>query len=61
VGRLGGQIRVLPGAVTGWDFTAALHMAEALSVPPMAAAELLPVIEAVMVTKINEQMDQRDG
>jgi hypothetical protein len=52
---------VLPGAVTGWDFTAALKMAEALGVPPIAAAELLPVIEAVMVTKINEQMDQRDG
>jgi hypothetical protein len=58
-GRLGGQIRVLPGAVTGWDFSAALHMAEALGVPPMAAAELLPVVEAVMVSKINEQMNQQ--
>lgn len=50
---------MLPGAVTGWDFNAALKMAEALAVPPMAAAELLPVIEAEMVQRINEQMESR--
>ena len=33
---------------------AALAMAEALGVPPLAAAELLPPIEAVMVSKIND-------
>jgi hypothetical protein len=45
----------------GWDFTAAVAMAEALGVPPVAAAELLPVIEAVMVQRINEQMEQPRG
>ena len=32
-----------------------------LGVPPLAAAELLPVIEAVMVAKLNEQMERPDG
>jgi hypothetical protein len=64
--RLGGQLRAVPGAVIGWDMGAALAMAEALGVPPIAAAELLPSIEAVMVSKINEQMgsgsfERRDG
>lgn len=45
----------------GWDIGAALALAHALGVPPMAAAELLPVIEAVMVTKLNEQMERPDG
>ena len=45
---------------------AALAMANALGVPPVAAAELLPAIEAVMVSKINEQIgsgsfERRDG
>lgn len=61
VGRLGGQLRVLPGAVVGWDMSAALALADALGVPPAAAAELLPVIEAVMVAKLNEQMDHSNG
>jgi hypothetical protein len=47
---------VLPGAVIGWDMGAALSMAQALGVPAVAAAELLPVLEAVMVAKLNEQM-----
>ncbi len=34
---------------------AALALAAALGVPVLAAAELLPVIEAAMVTKLNEQ------
>ncbi|MFU8899891.1 MAG: hypothetical protein ACNA7L_13460 [Roseinatronobacter sp.] len=37
--------------------TAALAMAEALGVDRRAAAELLPVIEAVMVRHLNDQMD----
>ena len=45
----------------GWDLTAALALGDALGVPPLAMAELLPVIEAVMVTKLNEQMDQTNG
>lgn len=32
-------------------------MANALGVEPRAAVEFLPVIEAVMVRKLNEQMD----
>jgi len=41
--------------VLGWDMTAALAMAEALGVDRRAAVELLPVIEAVMVRKINDE------
>jgi hypothetical protein len=61
VSRLGGQLRVLPGAVIGWDLPAALALGDALSVPPLAMAEPLPVIEAVMVAKLNEQMDHSHG
>ena len=56
VGRLGGQLRVAPGAVLGWDMGAALAMAQALGVNTLIAAELLPEIEAVMVRKVNEQL-----
>ncbi|NHF74956.1 DUF7697 family protein [Paracoccus xiamenensis] len=49
-------MRVLPGAVIGWDLNAALELAAALGIPAPAAAELLPIIEAVMVRKMNEQM-----
>ncbi len=54
--RLGGQLRITPGAVIGWDMGSALALAGALGVNPMIAAELLPEIEAVMVRKLNEQM-----
>ena len=59
--RLGGQLRAVPGAVIGWDMGAALAMADALGMPRIAAAELLPAIEAVMVNKINEQMEAMHG
>ena len=52
---------MLPGAVVGWDLNAALALGDALGVPPVAAAELLPVIEAVMVAKLNEQMERPNG
>jgi len=58
---LGGQLRAVPGAVIGWDLTAALSLADALGVPPPAAAELLPVVEAVMVEKLNERMEASHG
>ncbi|WP_412049494.1 hypothetical protein ACK6D9_17540 [Hoeflea sp. Naph1] len=45
----------------GWDLSAALVLGDALGVPPLAMAELLPVIEAVMVAKLNEQMDHSNG
>lgn len=50
----------MPGVVLGWDMTAALAMAAALGVDPRAAVEFLPVIEAVMVRKLNEQMDSQN-
>jgi len=37
---------------------AALSLASALGINMVAVAEFLPSIEAVMVTKINEQMEQ---
>ena len=41
---------------------AALTMAQALGIAPLIAAELLPEIAAVMVRKLNEQMEgRRDG
>ena len=52
---------MLPGAVVGWDMSAALALGDALGIPPLVMAELLPVIEAVIVTKLNEQMDQSHG
>ncbi len=53
---------MIPGAVLGWDMGAALAMARALGVDPLIAAELLPEIEAVMVRKLNEQIEGgRDG
>ncbi|ATX64602.1 hypothetical protein BG454_01105 [Roseinatronobacter bogoriensis subsp. barguzinensis] len=61
VGRLGGQLRITPGAVIGWDMTAALALGQALGVPPLVLAELLPGIEAVMVLKLNEQMEAHHG
>jgi hypothetical protein len=52
---------VLPGAVIGWDLAAALALGDALGVPPLAMAELLPVVEAVMVRRLNEQMAAERG
>ncbi|MBS3981303.1 MAG: hypothetical protein KGZ77_16125 [Rhodobacteraceae bacterium] len=53
---------MIPGAVLGWDMGAALAMAQALVIDTLIAAELLPEIEAVMVRKLNEQMEGgRDG
>ena len=61
VGRLGGQLRVIPGAVLGWDMGAALALAQALGVDALITAELLPEIEAVMVRKLNEQIGENHG
>jgi hypothetical protein len=53
---------VIPGAVLGWDMGAALAVARALGIDTLIVAELLPEIEAVMVRKLNEQMEgSRDG
>ena len=52
---------MIPGAVIGWDMGAALAMAGALGIAPMAAAELLPEIEAVMVRRLNEAIGDGHG
>nr|WP_240335643.1 hypothetical protein [Pseudotabrizicola algicola] len=41
--------------------SAALALGVALGVPPLAVAELVPVIEAVMVRKLNEELAANDG
>ncbi len=56
VGRLGGQLRIVPGAVIGWDMGAAFALGAALGIPAPAIAELLPAIEAVMVRCVNVQI-----
>ena len=65
VQRLGGQVRVAggvsSGAVLGWDMAAALQLGTALWLSPLIIAELLPPIEAVMVRKTNEEIEQRHG
>ncbi len=42
---------------------AALEMGRALGISPIAVAELLPVIEAVMIRKTNEKIEEgrQDG
>jgi len=52
------QLRVIPGAVIGFDLGAMMTMGTALGVPPLAAAELLPEIEATAVQKMNERLDR---
>ncbi|WP_093321761.1 DUF7697 family protein [Shimia haliotis] len=63
--RLGGQMRVAGGvsggAVVGWDMGAALQLGAALGLSPLTIAELLPPIEAVMVRKTNEEIEQSNG
>ncbi len=41
--------------------SAALALGEALGVPPLAMAELLPAVEAVMVGKLNEELAANGG
>ena len=60
--RLGGQLRVAPRAIIGWDMNAALALAGALGIDVRAVAELLPEIEAEMAAKLNEQIrSEGDG
>jgi hypothetical protein len=49
-------LRIVPGAVIGWDLGAAFAVGSALGVPAPAIAELLPAIEAVMVLRVNAQI-----
>lgn len=52
---------MLPGAVIGWDMSAALALGDALGISPPAIAELLPVIEAVMERRLNEELAANGG
>jgi hypothetical protein len=62
VTRLGGQMRITAaGTIVGWDFTAALAIAGALGIDLAPVAEILPLIEAVMVRALNEQREMNDG
>ena len=54
-------MRLIPGAVIGWDMAAALALGAALGIPALAVAELLPPIEAVMVRKLNEEARSLTG
>ena len=49
------------GTIVGWDLGAAMAMASALGIDPAPVAEILPLIEAVMVRTLNEQRDMNDG
>ncbi|MDB6179063.1 hypothetical protein PAF17_16345 [Paracoccus sp. Z330] len=50
---------MLPGAAIGWDLNAALGLAAALGVPAPAAAELLPIIEAIFVRQVNANTGEK--
>jgi hypothetical protein len=55
--RLGGQLRVSPGgSIIGWDLAAGLALASALGCNPLVAAEMLPVIEAMAVRGLNQNI-----
>lgn len=58
-GRMSGQIRAIPGAVLGWDMSAGLALGAALGIPALAIAEFLPVIEAEMIRRTNEQIAEQ--
>ncbi|WP_375698006.1 hypothetical protein [Pseudophaeobacter sp. TrK17] len=55
IGGMGG------GVAIGWDMGAALQLGAALGLSPLTIAELLPPIEAVMVRKTNEEIEQSNG
>lgn len=54
--RSGGQLRIVPGAVVGIDFAAALRLGEALGYDIHAVAELLPAGEAGLVKAMNNRL-----
>ena len=62
--RLGGQVRTVSTmnsyVVVGWDMVAALKLADNLGANPYLASLILPEIEQIACTKINERL-QADG
>lgn len=53
------QLRIIDGAVIGFDFGAILALADATGVNRAAVGEWLPNVEAVAVTKMNERMKEQ--
>ncbi|TCP30434.1 hypothetical protein EV659_11423 [Rhodothalassium salexigens DSM 2132] len=52
----------MPGAILGLDMTAALACAEALGLPTLVCADLLPAVEAGMVRGLNAHLKaEQDG
>jgi len=43
-----------PGAVIGWDMSAALSLGAALHIDPALVAEILPEVERAVMAKMNE-------
>ncbi len=58
--RCSGQLRAIPGAAVGLDFSAALAIGAALGYDATALAELLPAGESGLIAIINERL-QRDS
>jgi hypothetical protein len=54
------QLRTTGFGVVGWDLGAAMTFGVALGIEPAAIAELLPVIEAAAIRKINEDTAAHD-
>jgi hypothetical protein len=54
--RCSGQLRTVPGAVVGIDFSAAFAIGQALGYDPFALAELLPAAEAGMIPALNTRV-----
>lgn len=54
------QLRVVQGAVVGFDLGAMLAVARAMGVCPVAAAELLTAAEPVAVHHMNERIKSDD-
>lgn len=52
--RLGGQLRTSESRVIGFDMNAAFALANALGVNAFIVAQLLPAIENIAITKMNE-------
>lgn len=59
VTKITGQLRVASGVIVGLDFAAVLALGRDLGADTFVLAECLPAIEAVIITKLNEQIANR--
>ncbi|CAO4142150.1 DUF7697 family protein [Methylorubrum extorquens] len=60
VERCGGQVRTHRGGVYGLDFTAVLLMAEAMGASTGLLAEILPMVEPIIVSAYREGGENAD-